>query len=397
MRGWIAGICLSLVITSLTVTGSAQEDEAAKANTLFKAGKRVDALPLYEDLFKAHPDEMVYAERLADCLGAQAAQLTDPAQVKAVRTRERDAAKRAVELGETANYIKMMAQIDPNEPLYGSLSGPGAALLKEAEKAYTAGDFTTAMAKYTAAADADPKLYDAALYAGDTAYSQKDLKTAAAWFAKAVAIDPNRETAYRYWGDAIFRYGSDPSAAKEKFLDAVVAEPYSKLAWQGIEQWAQVEKAVLLAPKIDRPAGPTVDAKNPNSVNVLIDIGTIDEKKDPGASSWMMYSLMRGGYHGDLFKKNFPDEKQYRHSLREEDTALTAVAESIKDKKIKRDKLDESLRNLVDLTNDGMLDCWILISAADQGIAQDYAAYRDQHRKQLHDYLAHYVVHGGSN
>jgi len=64
-------------------------------------------------------------------------------------------------LGETANYIKMMAQIDPNEPLYGSLSGPGAALLKEAEKAYTAGDFTTAMAKYTAAADADPKLYDA--------------------------------------------------------------------------------------------------------------------------------------------------------------------------------------------------------------------------------------------
>jgi hypothetical protein len=59
--------------------------------------------------------------------------------------------------------------------------------------------------------------------------------------------------------------------------------------------------------------------------------------------------------------------------------------------------LDESLRNLVELNDAGMLDCWILISASDEGIAKDYDAYRKQHRQLLHDYLERFVVHGGMN
>ncbi len=251
MLRWIAGVCLCLAVTA----GVAQDDEAAKANALYRVGKRPEALPLYEDLAKAHPNEMVYAERLADCLGAEAAQLSDPAAVKAVRMRMRDAAKRAVELGDTAEYMKIMANIDPDQPLYDGIAGAGKTLLAEAEKAFTAGDYQTAMAKYQAAAEADPKLYEAPLFAGDTAYTQGDLRTAAIWFSRAIEVDPNRETAYRYWGDAILKYGNDPAAAREKFIDALVAEPYNKLAWQGIKQWAQIEKAVVQAPKIDRPAG----------------------------------------------------------------------------------------------------------------------------------------------
>ena len=101
------------------------------------------------------------------------------------------------------------------------------------------------MEQYVAASEADPQLYEAPLFAGDTAYVEKDLPTAAQWFARAIAIDPNRETAFRYWGDAIFKLGNDPATAKEKFIDAIVAEPYSKFAWQGLEQWANLEKAVL--------------------------------------------------------------------------------------------------------------------------------------------------------
>ncbi|HME59133.1 MAG TPA: hypothetical protein VKF63_12400, partial [Terracidiphilus sp.] len=73
------------------------------------------------------------------------------------------------------------------------------------------------------------------------------------------------------------------------------------------------------------------------------------------------------------------------------------VATNMKGKKTKPEKLDESLRNLVELNDAGMLDCWILISGADQGIAQDYDAYRKQHRQLLHDYLSRFVVHGGIN
>jgi hypothetical protein len=85
----------------------------------------------------------------------------------------------------------------------------------------------------------------------------------------------------------------------------------------------------------------------------------------------------------------------YRHTLKEEDAALSAVAGVLKDKKLKLENLDESLRNLLEVSNAGMLDCWILIDGADQGIGQDYAAYRNDHRQLLHDYLARFVVHGG--
>ena len=329
MWRWIAGVCLCLAVT----TGWTQNDEAARANALYQAGKRPEALPLYEDLTKANPNEQLYFERLADCLGAEAVQLSDPAHVKAIRIRERDAAKRAVELGDTAEFVRSMATLDPDKPLYSGIVSQGKALLEEAEKAYTAGDFPRAMAKYEAAAEADGKLYEAPLFAGDTAYVQKDLPTAAHWFARAIAIDPNRETAYRYWGDAIMKLGNDPAAAKEKFIDAIVAEPYSKFAWQGLQQWAQIEKGVVLAPKIDRPAAPVVDASKPGNININLDPNATDEKQHPGASAWLMYPMARARFRGDEFKKDFPGEKEYRHTLKEEDDALSLVVTVLEGKK----------------------------------------------------------------
>ncbi|MGB7986032.1 MAG: tetratricopeptide repeat protein [Terracidiphilus sp.] len=395
MRRWIAGILVFLAVA--TSSAWALEDEAAKANALYNNHKMLEALPLYEDLVKAFPNEEMYVDRLAACLASKVVQLSDPAEIKAVLTRERDAAKRAIELGGTAEVLKMMASIDPNQPIDIKATTPAMALMAEAEKAFSAGDFNRAMQKYGAAADADPTLYEAALYAGDTAYAQKDLKTAASWFARAIAIDPNRETAYRYWGDAILRYSGDPYSAKDKFLDAIVANPYNRLAWQGISQWAQIEKAVLQSPKIDRPAGPVADPKKPNTINITLNAEETDGKKHPGASAWVMYSMIRASYMGDEFKKNFPKEKEYRHTLKEESAALSGVAEGIQNQDAQKDKLDESLRNIVELKNAGMLDCWILINGADQGIAQDYAPYRSDHWKLLHDYLDKFVVHGGVN
>jgi hypothetical protein len=121
----------------------------------------------------------------------------------------------------------------------------------------------------------------------------------------------------------------------------------------------------------------------------------MDEKKNPGGFGWMMYSMIRAAYRGDTFTKNFPSEKEYRHTLKEEDAALSSVATTVKEKKVKPGKLDESLRNLIALYDAGMLDCWILISAPDDGIAQDYAVYRNNHRRLLHDYIDRFVVHGG--
>ena len=397
MLRWIAGMCLCVVIACPVWAGHATVNEVGQANELYKAGKKLEALPLYEDLAKTYPDEMIYQERLASCLDAEAEQTDDAAHKKALLTRMRDAARRAVQLGDKVNFVQDMANFDVDAPNTFAHGSSAEALMQEAEKAFAAGDYPTAEAKYVAAAAADPHLYEAALYAGDAAYAQHDLPTAAQWFAKAIAIDPNRETAYRYWGDAILQYGNDAEAAKNKFIDAVVAEPYNKYSWQGLQQWAVRQKAVLSSPKIDRPAAPVVDPKNPKNITINIDPDTTDEKKHPGGAAWMGYSLCRANYRGDQFTKAFPNEKEYRHSLKEEDECLTDVFAIVREAKTKSEGMDESLRNLLEVHDAGMLDCWILINGADQGITQDYPTYRDAHRQLLHDYLARFVVHGGVN
>jgi len=165
-----------------------------------------------------------------------------------------------------------------------------------------------------------------------------------------------------------------------------------------LQQWAQRTGAVVLVPKIDRPKGPAVDPKHPNNITINVSPAAQGgDKKNPASSAWLMYSMIRASYRGDLFKKEFPDEKAYRHTLKEEDTALSTAVTFVKEKKQDPATLDESMRNLVEISDAGMLDCWILINGADEGIQQDYDAYRKGHRQLLRDYLDRFVARGGVN
>ena len=99
MRRWLAGFCLCVATTGFAGLAFAQPEVSSKANDLYNSGKRLDALPLYEQLATAHPNEWIYQERLADCLSVKAS-YSAPDEVKALRTRVRDAARRAVPLGD---------------------------------------------------------------------------------------------------------------------------------------------------------------------------------------------------------------------------------------------------------------------------------------------------------
>ncbi len=392
-------LALFLLIMQFAPICVAQQDRSIEADQLFMAGRRLDALPLYEQLAKENPNEMLYAERLADCYSAKALQYdekTDKEMIVHYRTLARDSAKNAVALGDKTIYIHSIAGSDPNNTAPLNPESIASGLLNEGEKAYTAGDFQTAFQEYTAAAELDPKLYLASLYAGDTAFTQRDLATASKWFARAISIDPDRETAYRYWGDAITKYGNDPMGAREKYIQAIIAEPYNSLAWQGVKQWAAIENAIVQAPRIDRPTGAIENADDPKNIKVIMDPDFTNEQKQPGSSAWVEYMLTRAHFQTEEFKKEFPNEKEYRHTLAEEHEALSAVAEAVKAKHINQQNLDESLRNLLMLFDAGMLDCWILISNADEGISHDYPAYRKDHRQLLHVYLDKYVVRPGT-
>jgi hypothetical protein len=56
------------------------------------------------------------------------------------------------------------------------------------------------------------------------------------------------------------------------------------------------------------------------------------------------------------------------------------------------EKLEPSLKNLMTLKKDGMIECWILLSGSDAGIRYDYPDYRKQHRELLASYFDHYIL-----
>src|SRR5438270_2961536 len=117
--------------------------------------------------------------------------------------------------------------VQPSTTLTVTERSPGAEALLKGQKAFSNGNLKKALALYKEAAEADPKLYEAALFAGSTEFKMKNYDEACTWYAKAIAINPDRETAYRIWGDALMQKG-EQKTARSKFVDAVIAEPYTK-------------------------------------------------------------------------------------------------------------------------------------------------------------------------
>ena len=77
-----------------------------------------------------------------------------------------------------------------------------------------------------------------------------------------------------------------------------------------------------------------------------------------GSNNWAMYTLTRAAWSKSEFFKNYPAEKEYRHSLKEEASALRLVAEAcardLQSGKLKT--LEPSLVMLVKLNEDGFVE-----------------------------------------
>jgi hypothetical protein len=121
------------------------------------------------------------------------------------------------------------------------------------------------------------------------------------------------------------------------------------------------------------------------------------EKKD-GTDAWFIYTLSKAVWHGERFQKEFPNEKEYRHSLAEEADGFQMVVSQVKEKLKKKEvkQLDPALASLVKLSDEGLLEAFILISRADNGIAKDYAPYRNAHRDKIEQYITEWIIQPAS-
>lgn len=366
-------------------------DMRNRAFLLCKQNNFAEALPLLEKLAAVHPNDSAIFEGLGSALLGTSPDSPDPAIRKQTVLRARNAFLRAKELGDTSDYLAAELEKLPADGELAPFSAQKEVdeAMRLGEAAFGRSDFAASIAAYQRAFQLDPKTYSAALFTGDVYFAMNQMNKAGDWFTKAITIDPDRETAYRYWGDAFLKDGK-MAEAKAKFIEAIVCEPYQHTTWNGVHNWIEANHAVISHPQIDLPNAVSGEGKQIN-----ITLGADSLGKKDGSEAWLVYDMSRALWRGDKFKTQFPNEKAYRHSLPEEVDALNTAVATLKEtykKPKQRMKLQPALQALMELHEKGMIESFVLISKGDSGIAQDYSAYRAEHRDKLREYIGEWLI-----
>lgn len=388
-----ASLLLSLLCSPLVVAQTLDKDYEARRKRAFELidqGNFALAQTLFEELSKENSNDAPVMFGLGFTTLATSNNIKDPEARRKARLAARQALLRSKELGlesELLDAALVSIPPDGSDSLKFSKNPEADKAMQEGEAAFTRGDLDEAIKAYTRAYTLDPKIYEAPLFIGDMYYHKKDADKAGEWFARAIAINPDQDTAYRYWGDALMGAGRKDEA-RDKYIEAVVAAPYSRMAWSRLIAWANDAGVRLSHPKIEIPTG--ISSNDSGGVNITLDPKVVSGKDD-GSSAWLMYGLTRASWRKEKFAKTYPQEGTYRHSLAEEAEALRMVATAAKaDKKAKN--LSPSLTNLIALNDAGLLEAYILFARADDDIAADYKDYRKTNRDKLKQYLLEYVV-----
>jgi len=373
---------------------TSEDDRERALQLLWKDSKPAAALPLLEKLVKDRPDDGLLAFSYGFALLAKVKLLKDPTARKQTRIEARGWLVKAQDLGVNEPLLKSVLEGLPADggidETYSTVKEADDAM-RDAESLFVNGQFNEAAEAYQHALKADPKLYEAALFTGDMYFKLGQNEKAAEWYTKATQINPDRETAYRYSATPFLRSGK-LDEAKSRYIEAVIVEPYNRMTWSGLNQWAEAAGVQLGHPQIDIPT--TVESKEGGNAQITVDPKVAAREDPTGTYAWNRYGFYRASWKLKEFAKAYPNETRYRHSLREEAAALLAVVETVKQaqKEKKITQLDLSLASLVKLSDEGLLEPFILYALVDEGIAKDYYEYKKTNREKLRRYLVEYVT-----
>src|SRR6476646_11023301 len=271
-------------VIALAVSATAQTQNPAErqhAIEVYESQNLVAALPVLEKVALAYPNDPVVLSRLGFALYANSTDEKDPNKRTQMRQRALSILRKSRSLGDDSNLTSMALEAlenpDSTQVPFSRIQTAEAAI-REGEAAFMRGDMDKAIAAYKRALEADPHLYSAALYAGDSEFKKamnstdpqfrsQHFDAAGVWFAISFNDKADTETAYRYWGDALDAQGKTNDALI-KFVDAIVAEPYNgQRAYVGLMQWSQRHKIQVGHPHIEPPTSATTQG-NKTTINV---------------------------------------------------------------------------------------------------------------------------------
>jgi tetratricopeptide (TPR) repeat protein len=377
--------CLPLAAQS--TADSSHEPTRQKVLALFTEGKRLDALPLLEDLAQKNPQDSDVLVALAASLVEHAATLTAADQAAQERFRARDLLQKAWGLGNTSPLAENLRQLLQELPADGAIKfsdNPAVGQAMNAgEAAFAHRDFDEALKNYATALQLEPTNYSAVLFTANTYDKKNEFTKAAEWYERAAHIEPNIETAYRYYADMLARQGN-MARARSLLIQAAVAEPYNKIVWREIRAWALINKTAFNLVYVGIPLPPKDDPTYSGPADL--------------SPAWRTYYSVKSDWKkGGRFSKQFPQEAEYRHSLAEESEALTAAAKVLEKldgdtKTVKLATDNPTAELLLKLYESGLMDPYVLFSLGDEGIAKDYLAYRASNRDKLENYMDKFVM-----
>ena len=400
-------VVLLCVVASISSALAQSRDPVHKTKRehalwLFDQDRRLEALPLLEELAQKNPNDEDVAVTLAASLVTHAATLTDKQAAASERLRAKSLLEKSGSNNTLAkNLLQVLNEMPDGVATQFSENPAVEQAMLAGEAAFSRRDYDEAIKNYSRALELEPANYAAVLFIGNTLFRKHDFAKAAEWYEKAIQLDPNIETAYRYYADMLGSRG-DMAKARSMLIHAAVAEPYKRMVWRDLMTWAALNDTrinftfagVLSDPT---PLQPT-DSKAPGKSEPLFEVKLFPQRPKDLSDAWRAYQSVRADWKdGGKFKQHFPQEPDYRHSLAEETEALTAeirVLEKLKGD-IETAELvteDQALLLLLKLHQAGVLESYVLFRLGDEGIAKDYVAYRAKNRGKLEEYMDKFVV-----
>ena len=398
-------LCLSamppvdLQANAAQVTAASAEPDGSdqqkrqKAVALFSRGKRLQALPVLEELVQKNPRDAELLAELGASLVEHAATLADQDAAAKERFRARDLVEKAWALGNASPLVENLRQLLRDLGANGAISFSDNPMIDRVmmtgEAAFARRDFDAALAAYAKALELEPTNYSATLFTANTYDRKNDVARAGEWYERAMRLDPDIETAFRYDADMLARQG-DMAKARSMLIHAAVAEPYNKIVWREIRAWSLINHTAFKLMYLPIP---------PVAKDGSIQTAQPASGEPPQLlSAWRAYSsVITDWRQGGKFAKRFPEESAYRHSLSEESEALTAAARVLQP--LKQDEMSAELVTgnsvagmLLQLYEADLIDPYVLFSLGDDGIARDYKAYRAANRAKLEQYMDKFVM-----
>jgi cytochrome c-type biogenesis protein CcmH/NrfG len=170
-------VALSFAQTQ-TQGDAAYEGKRRQAMLLFEQDKRLEALPLLEELMQKNPKDDEVLVALATCLVRHAATLTDQQEAAKERFRAKNLVQEALAFGNNSplaqNLRQLLGTLPPNGAIQFSENASVEQAMLAGEAAFARHDFAEALTNYAKALELEPKNYAVVLFTGNTYYKQND-------------------------------------------------------------------------------------------------------------------------------------------------------------------------------------------------------------------------------